>query len=94
LIREIEIKKNGYIPPDANEDGLDATVPPPLREHIEPHRINLAIELRYKRKVYTREEVNGGWLFGIIVTTMDLQTVDTVLVDSLWRVVQINQRIF
>lgn len=34
--------------------------------------------------------MDGGWPFGVIVTTMDLQTVDTVLVNSLRRVVQID----
>jgi len=77
------IKKQDDIPPDTNKDGLNATIPPPLRKHIELSRIDLAIGLINERKVYTGKEVNCGGFLGIFITAMDLQTVDAVLVDGL-----------
>ena len=73
------------MPPDTNKDGLDTTIPAPLRQYIELRRIDLAIGVRYKGKVYTGEEMDGGWVLRIAFTTMDLQTVDAVLVNSLGR---------
>lgn len=54
------IKRQDDIPPDTNKDGLNATIPPPLRKHAELVRIDLAVGLINERKVYTGEEVNGG----------------------------------
>jgi hypothetical protein len=77
------IKKQDHIPPDTNKDGLNATIPPPLRKHTKLNRIDLAIGLINERKIYTGEEVNGGGSLGVVFTAMDLQTVDAVLVDGL-----------
>ena len=72
-----------YVPPNLNQDGLDTTVPVPVSQDGQSRVVNSSVDLAYERKVDTRDELNKRWFLGVFLATDNLQTVNSVLVDSL-----------
>jgi len=72
-----------YIPSKLNQNRLHSIIATPVCEARKLGRIDYAVSWVDAGKVDFIDELDGGWLIGVLISAMHLEGVDSVLMNAL-----------
>jgi len=84
-LREFLVGGVGHISSKLNQNRLHSIIPTPVCEARQLGRIDYAVSWVDAGKVDFIDELDGGWLIGVLISAMHLEGVDSVLMNAVGR---------